>query len=105
MLDLSRQTVNSVTSLPKNDRKVIDDYFIKHKIARYFKTKLLPFKDILYYLQEGKTTTGRRAGGIRVTITKATSNATKVRELSSTNKNRKRQSESPTLTRGRKYQR
>lgn len=104
MLDLSRQTVNSITRLPKNNRKVIDDYFIKHKTARYFKTKPLPFKDILYYLQEGKTTTGRRAGGIRVIINEATSKV-KVRELSSTDKNRKKQSETPTLSRGRKYQR
>lgn len=106
MLDLSGWTVDSITGLPKNDRKVMDDYFAKHKTARYFKTKPLPFKDILYYLWEGKTATGRRAGGIRATIDEAAGNAVvEVGESSSTDENRKRQSETPGLTGGRKYQR
>lgn len=57
--------------LPSNSPEVMETYFEKHEEARFFKTKTLPFKEELFELCEGKTATGRRAGGIQRILTQA----------------------------------
>lgn len=47
------------------------DYFAKHKDARPFQKRPLPLQEELYFLFQGKTATGKRAGGIASVIAAA----------------------------------
>jgi hypothetical protein len=58
---LSGWSVDEDTGLPKADPEIMANYFLTHKVARYFMTRPLPHQTQLYALCQGKTATGRRA--------------------------------------------
>jgi hypothetical protein len=60
---LSGWSVDENTGPPKADPEIMAEYFLTHKVARYFKTRPLPHHTQLYALCQGKTARGRRALG------------------------------------------